>query len=194
MKALMLILIASAALAAETNTVNQPQLEDKFAQAVLLARVGLYDEAAVLCKEILTNKPDQPTVQQLLREIEEKQRQREAQDAGYALRRQLEQLVLAEVNFRSANPSDVVEFLAAESKKLSADKTPINFVWLVPADAKLTPVTLNLRNVPFTDVLNYVTQMAGLKYRVDAHAVAIYKPETARPIPPASEPLHVKPQ
>ena len=53
----------------------------------------------------------------------------------------------------------------------------------MPADTKLNPVTLNLKKVPFTDVLNYVTQLAGLKYRVDAHAVVIYKPE-----PPSPEP------
>ena len=30
------------------------------------------------------------------------------------------------------------------------------------------PVTLNLKNVPLSDVLKYVTQIAGLKYRVEA--------------------------
>ena len=43
------------------------------------------------------------------------------------------------------------------------------------------------------DALDYVTQLAGLKYRVDAHAVVIYKPAPEKPVPPATE-SHVKPQ
>ena len=36
--------------------------------------------------------------------------------------------------------------------------------------------TLNLHNIPLADVLKYVTESAGLRYRTDAHAVVIYKP------------------
>lgn len=194
MKMLMMILFATTVLAGGTNTLTDEQLGDKLAQAIILGRVGLFDEAASLCKEILAQKPDQPTVKELLRELEDLKRKREAQDPGYALRRKLEQILVPEVHFRNANPTNIVDFLAAETKKLSSDQTPINFVWQVPAEAKLNPVTLNLKNVPFTDVLQNVTQLAGLKYRVDAHAVVIYKPEPEKPIPPASEPLHVKPQ
>ena len=192
MKALLMILIASATLAADTNTTSQLQLEEKFQQAVLLARVGLYDEAAGLCKEILSQKPEQPTVTQLLREIEELKRRKQAQDPSFELRHKLEQINMPEVSFREANPSDVVKFLSEQAKKLSPDHAEVNFVWMVPADAKLNPVTLNLRDVPFTDVLGYVTQLAGLRYRVEPHAVVIYKPEPEKPIPPATEPLHGK--
>jgi hypothetical protein len=194
MKALLMIFVASVALAAETNTVPQSPLEEKFQQAVLLARVGLYDEAAGLCNEILKEKPDQPTVKELLHEVTELKRKKEAQDPGFALRHQLEQITLPEVSFREANPKDVLDYLGGETKRYSTDNIPINFVWLVPAETKLRPVSLNLKNVPFIDVLGYVTRLAGLKYRVEAHAVVIYKPEPEKPIPPASEPLHVKPQ
>jgi hypothetical protein len=129
-----------------------------------------------------------------LRELENLKQKREAQDPGYVLRRKLEQIFVPDVHFRNASVTDVVDFLAAEAKKLAPDQTQINFVWQVPPDTKLNPVTLNLKNVPFVDVLKYVTQLTGLKYRVDAHAVVIYKPEPEKPIPPASEPLHVKPQ
>lgn len=97
------------------------------------------------------------------------------------LRQKLSKMVIPEINFREAKPADVIEFLRAESKRLSPDKTEINFVWQVPADAKLTPVTLNLKNVPFLDVLDYVTELAKLKYRIDAYAVIIYLPNATTP-------------
>ena len=194
MKALLMILFATAALAGETNTLSDEQLGDKLAQAIVLARAGLYEEAEAACKQILAQKPDQPTVKQLLREIEELRRAREAADPGYAIRRKLDEIILPEVSFRRASPAELIEYLKAESKKHSPDKSEINFVWLVPAGTKLNPVTLNLKNVPLADVLGYVTQLAGLRYRVDAHAVVIYKPEPEKPIPPASEPFHAKPR
>ncbi len=190
MKALFIMLLAVTVGAAETNKValTDDQLGDKLAQAIILARAGLYSEAEVLCKEILDQKPDQPTVKQLLREIQGHRHVRESQDAGAALRHKLDQIVVPEVSFREATPGDVVEYLSAEAQKLSPDKTQINFVWLVPADTKLNAISLNLKNVPFTDVLSYVTQLVGLKYRVEAHGVVIYKPEPEKPIPPATEP------
>ena len=180
-----MILLASAALAGETNTLNDDQLVQP---AIILARAGLYGEAEAVCKEILAQKPGQPKVKQLLREIEELRQKREAADPSYALRNKLEKIIVPEVSVRQAAPADVIEYLNAEANKRSPDKTQINFVWLVPAGIKLNPVTLNLRNVPLTDVLNFVTQLAGLRYRVEAHAVVIYKSEPERRIPPATEP------
>ncbi len=188
MKMMLMILLAGATLAAQTNRLGDEKLEDKFVQAMMLARAGLYAEAEALCKEILAQKPDQPTVKQLLLEVEELQRKREAADAGYALRRKLEQLVIPEVSFRQAAPADVIEFLRDQTKQLTTDKTPVNVVWLVPADAKLPPITLSLRKVPFTDVLGYVTQIAGLRYRIEPHAVVIYKPEPEKPAQSAPAP------
>jgi hypothetical protein len=191
MTRLLLILLATVACAGETNTLSDNQLMQ---QAIVLARAGLYTEAAAVCKEILGRTPDQPAAKQLLHEIEELRRKREAADPGYALRNKLEQIIVPEVIFREAAPADVVEYLKVEANKLSPDKMPIDFVWSVLADARLRPVTFNLRNVPLSDALGYVTQLAGLRYRVEARAVVIYKPEPERAIPPASEPLHVKPK
>lgn len=189
------LLLAVGVYGAETNkvTLSDEQLGEKLAQAIMLGRVGLYAEAEATCREILAQKPDQPTAKQLLRELQEQRGKREAQDPGFSLRHKLGQIIVPEVNFRDASPADVIEYLRDTSKKLSPDKTEINFVWQVPADATLNSITLNLKKVPLADVLDYVTQLAKLKYRVDAHAVVIYKPEPEKPIPPAIEP-NVRPR
>ena len=44
------------------------------------------------------------------------------------------------------------------------------------AGNKAAKVTLNLHSIPLGDVLKYVTESAGLRYRVDPHAIVIYKP------------------
>jgi hypothetical protein len=193
---LLLLLSASGMIAQNTNHVapakiSDDELGEKLQQAVILTNVGLYDEAETRCNEILEQRPDQPTVKQLLREIEERRRRAYGQDPGYELKRKLKELIVPEVNFREADPKAVMDYLRAESKKLTRDKTEINFVWLVPADEKLPRVTLGLQKVPFLDVVRYTTEAAKLRYRVDSHAVVIYKESPPTPVKPES---NVQPQ
>ena len=81
------------------------------------------------------------------------------------------------MQFRAASPQDVIDYLRHESGKFAADKTEVNFVWQVPDSVQLPPITLSLKNIPLSDVLRYVTQLTGLRYRVEPYAVVIYKPD-----------------
>ena len=174
---------AAESAAAGTNAVppvrlTDDQLGEMLQAAVLLARVGLYDEAEERCKQVLAQKPNEPTVKQLLEEIQAK---RQEGNRSVDLRRKLDSMILPELNVRDTAVIDVVEFLRQQSRTLSGDRTSINLVWQAPDDAKTAKVTLNLRKIPFADVLKYVTEGAGLRYRVDAYAVVIYKPLPAAP-------------
>ncbi len=165
------------------------QMGEMLQGAILLARMGLYDEAEQQCNKILAQDPKQPIVKQLLDEIQEKRRQ---QGSSSDLRHKLDDTVIHELNVRNATVTDVIELLRTESEKVSADKTRINFVWQTPEASKAAKVTLNLHNIPLADVLKYVTESTGLRYRVDAHAIVIYKP---LPIAPKeSAPANVKPE
>ena len=197
----LMLTLAGAARAGETNATqstdtNAPasgnltddQLGDLLQQAILLARVGLYDEAVARCQQILQQKPDQPTVKQLLGEIQEKRRQVAPPLPGIELRGKLQDMIVPELNVREAAAADVIEFLRAESKKLTQGIGEVNFVWQVPAGQQLPKVTLNLKNVPMLDAIRYVTELAKLRYRVDEHAVVVYPPEGAEAAPGASTP------
>jgi hypothetical protein len=190
---LLVALPATMSEAAETNAApavqfTDDQLGEKLQAAVLLARVGLYDEAAAQCEQILAQKPNESTVKQLLEEIQAKRRER---NPSGSLRHKLDEIIIPEVNVHDASVIDVVEFLRGQSQTLSRDKTAINFVWQAPEDAKAAKVTLNLRNIPLADVLKYVMDSTGLRYRVDAHAIVIYKPLPTAP--KDSTPSNAKP-
>jgi hypothetical protein len=157
-----------------TNTAELADVQT----AAVLERMGHYDEAEARCLKLLEQNPNNQTVKQLLGEIEDKKRH---QNSSSGLRRQLEETIVPEVNVRDATAADVIDFLQTESEKLSGGKNPINFVWQAPEDAKAAKVTLNLRGVPLADVLKYVTESAGLRYRVDPYAIVIYKPLPVAP-------------
>lgn len=188
-------LLTAAAVAignAATNAVPTMAEHDRlFMEAVMLKQQGLYAEAEVRLKRLAELQPDQPTVKQMLAEVQEKLRQKQTEPAQ-ALRRKLEELIVPEVNFREAVARDVVDFLRAESRRLDQEKVGINIVWRTPEAAASAKVTLSLRKVPLGDVLRYVTELSGLKYRVDAYAVVIYKPEP--PAPSATREPNVKPE
>ena len=107
-------------------------------------------------------------------------------NSSESLKRKVEGMIIPEVNVRAASVGDVIDFLKEQTLALSGDKVPINLVWDAPEAAKLVKVTLNLRDVPLAEALKYVTESAGLHYRIDAHAIVIYGP------PPATPP-HAKP-
>lgn len=164
----------------ETNGVKltDEQLGELLQATVLMAQMGLYDEAEKRCFQILQQKPDDGTVKQLLDEI---QRQKNQRNGAASLKARLQETVIPELNVRDAAVVDVIDFLQAESQKRSKDKSPINFVWQVPENAKTAKITLNLRKVPLADMLKYVTEGVGLRYRVDAHAVVIYQASPTAP-------------
>jgi len=165
------------------------QMGEMLQGAILLARMGLYDEAEQQCNKILAQDPKRPTVKQVLDEIQEKKRQ---QGSFTVLRLKLDDIMIHELNVRDAPVTDVIEILRTESAKVSVDKTPINFVWQAPEASKAAKVTLNLHEIPLGDVLKYVTESTGLRYRADAHAIVIYKPLPT--VLKESAPANVKPE
>lgn len=183
--------VAGATNATATVKLSDDQLGDLLQQATRLARVGLYDEAETRCRQILEQKPDQPTVKQLLLEIQEKRSPITRRSPGAELTRTLGNLIIPELIVREANPADVIERLRDESRKLTGGKGEINFVWQVPPGRALSKVTLNLKNVPMLDVIRYVTTLARLDYRVDSRAVVIFLAEPESGAPAGS---NVKPQ
>src|ERR1700730_1888832 len=71
---------AGEAATATTNSVKltDDQMGQMLQGAVLLARMGLYDEAEQQCNKILAQNPKQATAKQLLDEIQEKKRQQDS--------------------------------------------------------------------------------------------------------------------
>jgi hypothetical protein len=149
------------------------QMGEMLQGAILLARMGLYNEAEQQCLKILAQEPNQATVKQLLDEIQEKKRQ---SGISSEVQHRLDSTIVHELNVQGAPVADVIDLLKAESQKGSKDKTPLNFVWQAPEESKAAKVTLSLREIPLADALRYAVEGAGLKYRADAHAVVIYKP------------------
>lgn len=91
----------------------------------------------------------------------------------------LRNIILPSVEFEQTPLKEVVEFLIYRSRALDTmepdpAKQGVNI--LISAGSEelaSTPVTLRLTQVPLAEVLRYVTQFVGAKYRVEQYAVLI---------------------
>jgi len=83
----------------------------------------------------------------------------------------LKSLVFPKVEFAGATLGEVVEMLRVRSCDLDSEGSGVSFVLNVPDEARNKPISLTLFNVPMEEVLRYVSEMCGVAYRVEEHAV-----------------------
>ena len=82
-----------------------------------------------------------------------------------------------EVVFAEASLEGSVEFVQRLSRSLDqgADAGGINFLLFNPPTDERA-LSLNLGDVPLKQVVGYIARLAGVKVRVDPHAVVLYGP------------------
>ena len=115
------------------------------------------------------------------------------------LEKRMQEIVIPSIEFRQANIVDVVDFLVEASIAGDADAHGVNIILNLklpnenpaaqgegdegfegmvdaPLDqggALISTITLNLRRVSLLDAIRYITEVAGLKYRIEENAVII---------------------
>ena len=96
--------------------------------------------------------------------------------------KQLQALIVPQVQFRDATLGSALEYLRQQATKISGGKTSVNFVVQLPDEmVKSQAVTLSLTNVPFSEVLRYLGDLAGISFTYEKYAIAVRpkEPKTA---------------
>ncbi|MCX6997857.1 MAG: hypothetical protein NTV49_12415 [Kiritimatiellaeota bacterium] len=105
-------------------------------------------------------------------------------------REKLKSLIIPSLNFQGANIADVLATLSTESAAQDTeDHTGVNIVLKLGPSAQegeaapvapggapppaVNAITLNLRKVSLLDAIKYITELAGLSYRIDRNVVVI---------------------
>jgi hypothetical protein len=102
--------------------------------------------------------------------------------AERVLGRKLRETILPQYQAVNLPVHQAVLHLQRLAGRVAADQTPVNVVWTVPVDEKLPPVNLELYQISQADALRYITEVAGLRYRVDERAVVISVAEPAKSV------------
>lgn len=83
----------------------------------------------------------------------------------------LRSITFPKVDFDGATLDEVVELLRVRSRDLDPEGKGVSFVVSAPPESRSKPISLNLLNVPMEELLRYVSEMCGVAYKVDEHAV-----------------------
>jgi len=92
--------------------------------------------------------------------------------SGAKLQKQLQSLILPQVDLREATLGATLDYLRQQAGKVSGGKIQTSFV-LNPEVSASTPITLHLTNVPFTEVLRYVGELAKVEFVIEQYAITV---------------------
>ncbi len=140
------------------------------AQKAYLA--GDLETAKPLFQKVLAEDPQNVAARNYLKAIAQAEAQASQANPGAAVEKQLQGLILPKVEFREATLDSALDALKQQAAKASDGKIQPNFVVAQGVNAS-APVTLNLSNVPFREVLRYVGDLAGVKFVVDRYAIRV---------------------
>jgi hypothetical protein len=88
------------------------------------------------------------------------------------LERQLEGLIVPQVDFERLPLESCIEWLRQTAARLRGGSAAVNFVVAQDVDT-FTPVTLHLINTPFTEVLRYVSGLTGVGFSIERYAITV---------------------
>jgi general secretion pathway protein D len=94
------------------------------------------------------------------------------------LSQKMQKIVFPQVQFTGASIEEAVEFLRVKSRDLDTFETDparkgVNIILKPGENAPTASISLDLKDVPMQEALRYVTELAGMKYKVEPFAVLI---------------------
>jgi hypothetical protein len=160
-----------------------PEYLAMYEEAKKLYAAGRLDEALVQVEAVLAKYPHYSPAVNLRTQIG---RSIHA-DRSRELRDKLERIVIPRVNFKDALVEAALDFLRDETRRLDRTGKGVNIVNLLPEEVRKRKITLDLIDARASEVLEYLAEGAGFRYRIDRSAVVVTakEPTTTAGSPPA---------
>lgn len=125
---------------------------------------GDFETAKLLLSQVAALKPDHFETKALLASIDTQLK------SGSSLRKTYGSVTIPKIDFADVTLAEALQALSAMAKNASGGKVAPNFIVRNP-DLGKKQITLNLTNIPLTDAIDYIAQLAGGKAAYDKHAV-----------------------
>lgn len=95
-----------------------------------------------------------------------------------AIKGKLEKIIIPQVSFSNASVEEAIEFLRMRGRDLdvgdNGSGNHLPSIVMANGDAPVNAkITLDLKDVPLGEALRYVTELAGMKYKIEPNAVFI---------------------
>lgn len=98
-------------------------------------------------------------------------------NTGY-LSRKMQEIRFPQVQFSGASIEEAIEFLRVKSRDLDVNETDpsrkgVNIILNSGDSPSTATISLDLKDVPMVEALRYVTELAGMKFKVEPFAVIV---------------------
>jgi hypothetical protein len=93
-------------------------------------------------------------------------------DGGANAQKELTKLILPKIEFKEATLGSALDFMKKKAGELSNGTQSVNFVVQPGVDA-MTTCTLSLSNVPFTEALRYLGEVANISFQYQKYAIVV---------------------
>jgi hypothetical protein len=105
-----------------------------------------------------------------------------------AVERSLTALIVPQIQFKEATLGSALDFMRKKAEELSGGKQSVNFVVQPGVDRDGTHVTLALREIPFTEALRYMGDLANVSFEYQKYAVVVKSKGGAGGAAPVTKP------
>jgi predicted subunit of tRNA(5-methylaminomethyl-2-thiouridylate) methyltransferase len=110
---------------------------------------------------------------------------------GNSQEKALANVIIPKIEFREATIGSAFDFLKNAIAKASNGAQSVNFVLKLPPELVNTAtITLNLTNIPATEAIKYISELANVEVAYDKYAISISPKGGAvvstTPAPPAT--------
>ena len=90
----------------------------------------------------------------------------------------MDRIIFPQVQFTGASVEEAIEFLRLKSRDLDLQETDpakkgVNIIFKTGDTPSTAQISLDLKDVPMKEALRYITELAGMKYKVEAYAVLV---------------------
>lgn len=107
------------------------------------------------------------------RDLEKATKQNKNKESVQALLDWMQRLILPKVEFDGVSLEAALAFLRAESRRLDLEGKGVTILLETGDTPVANTISLSLTDVPLAEALRYVTELAGMKYKIEPHAVRI---------------------
>jgi len=84
----------------------------------------------------------------------------------------LSNIIYPEINWSEKEVEEALKYLARRSKEYDPDKEGVEINYIADGNEKPV-VTLNLTNMPLSEIIRYTCLLTGLEYRVDGNSILV---------------------
>ena len=93
---------------------------------------------------------------------------------GGAQEKALSGLMIPKLEFKDATLGSALDYMKKAAEKISEGKVAVSFVVQLPQEQVNTQtITLSLANVPYTEALRYIGDLASLKFTYEKYAIRV---------------------